>query len=147
MASYRLFVLDANDRFVCVQRVFCADDSEAMAAARAVAAARGLPSRRSTVEVWGEGRMVGREGAANRSLKPVLPENGQAPRGGKRRWAAEIRSALKASQAALDAEMQMLGTLSRNAVGPGSTQPGSRHAGLDPEQEHPDAVTLRRRSQ
>jgi hypothetical protein len=147
MASYRLFVLDANDRFVCVQRVCCADDSEAMAAARAVAAARGLLSGRSTVEVWDEGRMVGREGAANRLLKPVLPENGQAARGGKRRWAAEIRAALKASQAMLDAEMQAISTWSRDEAGRGCTRPGSGYAGQDPEQEHPDAVTLRRRSQ
>jgi hypothetical protein len=152
MAGYKIFILDANDRFVGVQNVICTDDAQAMAAARAVAAARGLLGGRSVVEVWGEGRMVGREHAANRSLKPVILENGQSPRigtpqVGKRRRAAEIRVALKASQAILDAEMQAVSTWSRDASASDSTQPGSRYTGHGPEEEHPDAVTLRRGSQ
>jgi hypothetical protein len=142
MASYRMFVLDANDHFVCVHHVFCANDSEAMTAARAVAAARGLLGSRCAVEVWGEGRMVGREGAADRSLEPVIPENGQAPRVRKRRRAAEIKAALKASQAMLDTEMQALTTWSRDTAVSDSTQPGSPYSGRDTEEEHPNAVSL-----
>jgi hypothetical protein len=66
--------------------------------------------------------MVGREDAANRSLKPVIPENGKLPRVGtpqvaKRRRAAEIRMSLKASQAILDADLQAVSTWSRDASG------------------------------
>lgn len=144
MASYRLFVLDANDRFVGVQNVFYPDNSEAMAAARAVAAARGLFGGRSAVEVWAEGRRVGRADAANRSLKPVVPENGQVPRVAKHRWTEETKSALKPSQAMSDAEMHAADTRGRGAPNPGVTQLGSYYAGHDPREEHPDAVTLRR---
>jgi hypothetical protein len=88
--------------------------------------------------------MVGREDAANRSLKPAIPHHSQVPRGGKHRWAGEGRAPRKPPQAMLDAEMQAVSTWSRDGPNTASSQPGSSYAGHSPEEERPDAVTLRR---